>query len=394
MMTSPSSSRKEDVQNGGRSVSHGTHEAPSFEEVREAAIQKAIEKLEEMEVEDKKNKNEDKHNDNKTNGSANGHETAQDYYFDSYSHFGIHEEMLKDRVRTETYRNAIMKNKHLFKGKTVLDIGCGTGILCLFAAQAGAKKVYGIECASIAKHAKQIVKDNDFEGTVEIIRGKVEEIELPVDKVDIIVSEWMGYFLLYESMLDTVLFARDKWLVKGGIMMPDKGTLYFGCLEDQEYKLEKVHFWERVYGFNMSCIQEDVLNEPLVDCVEQKSVCSKYKSVLDVDLYTVKKEDLDFKATVTLPITKNDYCHAMVAYFTVEFSRCHKPIGFSTSPNCPYTHWKQTVFYLKDDLMVTKKSNVDVAVSCNRNAKNPRDLDIQLKVKYMGKEQHLKYFMR
>ena len=48
---------------------------------------------------------------------------------------------------------------------------------------------------------------------ITLIKGKVEEVDLPVDKVDIIISEWMGYFLLYESMLDTVLVARDKWLV-------------------------------------------------------------------------------------------------------------------------------------------------------------------------------------
>lgn len=48
---------------------------------------------------------------------------------------------------------------------------------------------------------------------ITVIKGKVEEIELPVPKVDVIISEWMGYFLLFENMLDTVLFARDKWLV-------------------------------------------------------------------------------------------------------------------------------------------------------------------------------------
>ena len=47
-----------------------------------------------------------------------------------------------------------------------------------------------------------------------IIKGKVEEVELPVEKVDIIISEWMGYCLFYESMLNTVIFARDKWLVR------------------------------------------------------------------------------------------------------------------------------------------------------------------------------------
>jgi len=70
--------------------------------------------------------------------------TSADYYFDSYAHFGIHEEMLKDEVRTNAYRNAIVNNAHLFKDKVVLDIGCGTSILCLFAAKAGAKQVIGV----------------------------------------------------------------------------------------------------------------------------------------------------------------------------------------------------------------------------------------------------------
>ena len=54
------------------------------------------------------------------------------------------QEMLKDEIRTISYRDSIIQNKHLFKGKTVLDVGCGTGILCMFAAKAGAKQVIGV----------------------------------------------------------------------------------------------------------------------------------------------------------------------------------------------------------------------------------------------------------
>jgi type I protein arginine methyltransferase len=142
----------------------------------------------------------------------------KDYYFNSYSSFYIHEDMIKDTVRTNSYRKAIEGNPDAFKDKVVLDIGCGTGILSIFAARAGAKHVYGLEFADIADYAKEIVKKNGFADKITIIKSKVEEAILPVDKVDIIISEWMGYFLLYESMLDTVLYARDKWLVKDGLV--------------------------------------------------------------------------------------------------------------------------------------------------------------------------------
>ncbi|KAJ1981610.1 Nuclear SAM-dependent mono-and asymmetric methyltransferase, partial [Dimargaris xerosporica] len=84
-----------------------------------------------------------------SNGQASSDMTSKDYYFDSYAHFGIHEEMLKDEVRTNSYRRSIEENRHLFQGKVVLDVGCGTGILSMFAARAGAKLVIGVDMSNI-----------------------------------------------------------------------------------------------------------------------------------------------------------------------------------------------------------------------------------------------------
>ena len=159
-----------------------------------------------------------------------------DYYYGSYSHFYIHEEMLKDSVRTRTYQQAIESNPEDFKDKIVLDIGAGTGILSIFAARAGAKHVYAIENAEIAIFAEEIIKRNGLSDKITVIKGKMEEVELPVKQVDIIISEWMGYFLLYESMFDSVLWARDKYLVKGGKMLPDTAEIYVAAIEDGEYK--------------------------------------------------------------------------------------------------------------------------------------------------------------
>ncbi|XP_075694224.1 protein arginine N-methyltransferase 3 [Rhinoderma darwinii] len=137
-------------------------------------------------------------------------------YFGSYGHFGIHEEMLKDAVRTDSYRNFIYQNSHIFKDKVVLDVGCGTGILSMFAAKAGAKKVYGVDQSDIIYQAMDIIRLNNLEDRISLIKGRIEEIDLPVENVDIIISEWMGYFLLFESMLDSVIYAKDKYLGAGG----------------------------------------------------------------------------------------------------------------------------------------------------------------------------------
>ena len=184
--------------------------------------------------------------------------TSKDYYFDSYSHFGIHEEMLKDKVRTTSYQRAILRCAHAIRGKVVLDVGCGTGILSMFCARAGAKKVYGVEMSSIAETAVEIVKENGLDDIVTIVRGKIEDVELPFEedgitdkRVHVIVSEWMGYFLLYESMLDTVAIARERFLAPGGLIMPDSARLLICGIEDGEYRNEKIDFWSDVYGFKV-----------------------------------------------------------------------------------------------------------------------------------------------
>ncbi|XP_065843583.1 protein arginine N-methyltransferase 1-like [Oscarella lobularis] len=310
--------------------------------------------------------------------------TSADYYFDSYAHYGIHEEMLKDEVRTLTYRDSIYQNKHLFRGKVVLDVGCGTGILSLFCAKAGASKVYGIDCSSIIDHAKEIVRVNKMENVITLIRGKVEEVELPVEKVDIIISEWMGYCLFYETMLPTVLYARDKWLVEGGLLFPDKASLFIAAIEDRSYKDEKINWWDTVYGFDMSPIRNVALTEPLVDVVDGRQVCSTANLLKEFNINTVKVEDLSFSAPFEIFLRRQDYVDAFVVWFNVQFTPCHKKTGFSTAPEARYTHWKQTVFYLDEYLTAKKGEAVRGLFSMKPNSRNKRDLDFEIEYEFHG----------
>ncbi|KAG2275256.1 hypothetical protein Bca4012_044699 [Brassica carinata] len=151
-------------------------------------------------------------------------------YFCTYSFLYHQKDMLSDRVRMDAYFNAVFENKHHFAGKTVLDVGTGSGILAIWSAQAGARKVYAVEATSMADHARALVKANNLEHVVEVIQGSVEDISLP-DKVDVIISEWMGYFLLRESMFDSVICARDRWLKPTGVMYPSHARMWFAPIK-------------------------------------------------------------------------------------------------------------------------------------------------------------------
>ena len=293
---------------------------------------------------------------------------------------------MKDEVRTESYRDAMLKNRHIFKDKIVLDIGCGSGILSMFAAQAGAKMVIGVEMSSIMDYTRKIVKANGFEDQIVLLHGKMEEVKLPVDKVDIIISEWMGYFLLYESMLDSVLWARDKYLKKDGLVFPDRAVMKICAIEDGDYRKEKIDFWDNVYGFDMKCIKQTALLEPLVDTVENDAVITNQSELYNIDIRTVKVEQLAFKKDFKVVFNRDDTCHAIVVHFDTIFDHgLDTKIKFGTGPDNEYTHWKQTVFYLNDIMRVSCGDTLTGTISSKPNAGNPRDLDITIDYEYTCK---------
>lgn len=163
-------------------------------------------------------------------GSSNGPvDKGADFanYFCTYAFLYHQKEMLSDRVRMDAYYNAVFQNKHHFQGKAVLDVGTGSGILAIWSAQAGARKVYAVEATKMSEHARTLVQANNLQDIVEVIEGSMEEVVLP-EKVDVIISEWMGYFLLRESMFDSVICARDRWLKPSGVMYPSHARMWVG----------------------------------------------------------------------------------------------------------------------------------------------------------------------
>ncbi|TNY22426.1 putative arginine N-methyltransferase 3 [Rhodotorula diobovata] len=330
-----------------------------------------------------------------------------DHYFESYQYNEIHEVMLKDRVRTLAYRSFILdpSNSARFEGKVVLDVGCGTGILSMFAARAGARKVYAVDASNVAYKAVRNVKANGFEGTIEVIKGKVEEIDLP-EKVDVIISEWMGYCLLYECMLDSVLYARDKYLAPGGLMVPSQTSILLSAYAGAPWYQDRVTFWDEVYGFDMKAMKDKIEDEAIIEVVDDGEVVSQEQSIA-----TATIASLSFSSPFTLPITRapasspsstSFTLHALVAHFDTFFTsapRLLSPPARAASASAPGevffttgawdtpTHWKQTMLVLREPITgVEVGDRVEGTIRFDKNPDNSRELVVEAVWDVVGQE--------
>jgi len=321
-------------------------------------------------------------------------------YFCSYSFLYHQKQMLMDHVRMRAYHSAIMTNKSLFEGKVVLDVGTGSGVLALWCAQAGASKVFAVEYTDMALHARRMVESNGLSGVVEVIQSSVEDLDIPC-KVDIIISEWMGYMLLRESMLDSVIRARNKWLKPDGAMFPSHATMLWSAISNEEQRmiqandyLGSMQDWKKFskemtqyYNLDMSALSDSFEKEQ-VDYYIYSALWSELNTehvigqpcvIKRLDLNTCTLADAEgicstpFDITVPFPIRISGFA----GWFTVDFngskgSPCMSRRQLSTGPEAGYTHWGQQVFYLKDAIDCSGDSRLHGTVEMVRQTKNKR----------------------
>ncbi|KAI8023555.1 Protein arginine N-methyltransferase PRMT10 [Camellia lanceoleosa] len=327
-------------------------------------------------------------------------------YFCTYAFLYHQKEMLCDRVRMDAYYNAVFQNKHHFNGKTVLDVGTGSGILAIWAGQAGARKVYAVEATKMSEHARALVKANNLQGVVEVIEGSIEDITLP-EKVDVIISEWMGYFLLRESMFDSVICARDRWLKPTGSMYPSHARMwlapirsglgdqkmndYEGSMDDWFYFLDETKTY---YGVDMSALTKPFSEEQkkyylqtsLWNNLHPNQLIGSAAMIKEIDCSTATVNDiLDVRASMSSLITTEEtrLC-GFAGWFDVHFrgskeNPAQHEIELTTAPSEDYsTHWGQQVFLLHPSIHVSEGDNLAINFSMTRSKENHRLMEVEL----------------
>ncbi|KAF2570506.1 hypothetical protein F2Q70_00004943 [Brassica cretica] len=327
-------------------------------------------------------------------------------YFCTYSFLYHQKDMLSDRVRMDAYFNAVFENKHHFAGKTVLDVGTGSGILAIWSAQAGARKVYAVEATSMADHARALVKANNLEHVVEVIQGSVEDISLP-DKVDVIISEWMGYFLLRESMFDSVICARDRWLKPTGVMYPSHARMWFAPIKSNMADRKKSDLdgamadWDNFsdeiktyYGVDMSVLTKPFAEEQekyyiqtgMWNDLNPLQVIGTPTIVKEMDCLTATVSEIEeVRCNVTSVINgQNTRLCGFGGWFDVHFrgrkeDPAQQEIELTTAPSEQHcTHWGQQVFIMADPINVGEGDHLNLGLVMSRSKENHRLMEVEL----------------
>ncbi|CAF2040224.1 unnamed protein product [Rotaria magnacalcarata] len=314
-------------------------------------------------------------------------ESSAVQYFQFYGYLSQQQNMMQDYIRTSTYQRAILDNSIDFAGKVVLDVGAGSGILSFFAAQAGARKVYAVEASSMAQHAKTLAENNHLGHCIQVIAGKIEEVTLP-EKVDVIISEPMGYMLYNERMLETYLHAK-KWLKPNGKMYPTTGDLYVTPFTDEALYMEQVgkaNFWyqQSFYGVDLTTLRDSALDEyfkqPIVDNFDIR-ICLARPIKYTVNFLTANEEDLhEINIPLSFQMTTAAVVHGLAFWFDVSFNGTSSQVWLSTAPTQPLTHWYQVRCLFMKPLTVNLGTTIKGHAILNSNRKQSYDVEIFLQI--------------
>lgn len=355
----------------------------------------------------------------KATDDAAMHEGEEDETPPDPSSFGVYyarllhqQNMLQDAVRTETYRRAIVHNEANFQGRVVLDVGSGTGILSFFAAQAGAARVYAVEASAMAEKAARIVASAgnahlgrranatssvclfersvavvDSGARIVVVKGKVEDVTLP-ERVDVIISEPLGFLLVHERMLEALVTARERFLKPGGRVFPTTASIHVLPVTDQALWNEqaaKASFWRSCdfYGVDLSELHDEALDEyfgqAVVGYFSIENTLAEAPCVKRFDFESLTVKQLRaFEIHLDFIATKTAIVHGLGCWFDANFLGATERLTLSTGPNSPGTHWYQCRLLFRHPIAVNATQRLVGKMSATVNDRLSYDLDVCL----------------
>ncbi len=275
----------------------------------------------------------------------------------SYDDLDVHVMMLRDEPRTEAYRRAL--SLEVRPDDVVLDFGCGTGILSFFAARAGAKRVYAVDRSRMIQVAEKTAKLNGLDN-ITFIRADGDDLVLP-EKADVIVSEWMGGFLFEESMFDTLVDVRDRWLAPGGRMLPSRATTHVALLRDSTFWDELGYFHRKPYDVDFSVVADWPYHTAFRRTFLPRELYPFHVATGEIDMYTCPRTPPVLRGRARPSVGGPAY--GIVGWFDTDVG---KTVSLPTGPNALTTHWEQMYFPFPEPFEISTESELELFVRPQR----------------------------
>jgi type I protein arginine methyltransferase len=275
-----------------------------------------------------------------------------------YSLFG-YGDMIVDRYRLDAYVQAL--KAAVKPGAVVLDIGTGTGFFAVMACKFGARKVYAIEPDDAIIVARQVAIDNDCADKIEFIQALSTQVDLP-ERVDVMICDLRGILPLYQHHLAAIADARQRFLVPGGIQIPQQDTIWATLISDREYYHQKyLSPWEDApYGCILSANRQFVSNSWHKHRLQPAQFLGEPQVWQTLD-YTTELVP-NFKATLNWSIDRSGTFHGMGLWFDTILA---EGIGFSNAPDQPECIYGNSFMPLTQPVDLVTGDRVCVTIGAN-----------------------------
>ncbi|MGI9629238.1 MAG: 50S ribosomal protein L11 methyltransferase [Longimicrobiales bacterium] len=256
-------------------------------------------------------------------------------------------DLLSDQNRIGAFRAAI--SDAVQPGDTVLEIGTGLGTFALFAARAGARKVFAVDADPVIHVAQAIAATNDESERIECIRGWVPEVDLPAP-VDVLIFEDFGSALLNTQTYRVLKAATKKYLAPGGRMVPNRATVYVAPLTSDELR-ERLFPLDSVpdgYGVDWGPSIDYLKNSPRQERLPSDALAGDPQRLYSAG-FPALPEPNDMGGELAWELKPQTTVHALGLWFDLELRGGGQ---VTNRPSASTGPWGQVVFPLHPPVVV------------------------------------------
>lgn len=280
--------------------------------------------------------------------------------YNDYVALTYHASLLTDEHRVHAFQAAV--ESVVRPGDVVADIGCGTGILTLFACRAGARHVYAIDDGPIIELAKLILHQNGYADRVTCINRPSRQADLP-EPVDVIISETIGNYGAEERILPTLWDARRRWLKPGGRIIPQALELYCAPITWPEAE-PALAVWRRpVCGFDLSSGLAFAVNQQYARRLRPEHLLAEGQCYARLSLTgeaLAGPSPPHVAGTTLFHLHRDGVLHGVGAWFRAALTNA---VGVTNDPSGEPTSWGHLCLPVAEPLPVTAGDEVEIRLT-------------------------------